>query len=63
MDNVEIVKKGYKLFAEGNIEAVLALFDPEIEWNASKGLPYVSGDGVSTGPSAIAKTIFAKLPE
>jgi uncharacterized protein len=63
MDNVEIVKQGYKLFSEGNIEAVLALFDPEIEWNASQGLPYVDGDGIFIGPSAIAQNVFAKLPE
>ncbi len=26
MDNVELVKQGYKDFAEGNMEAVLAVF-------------------------------------
>jgi len=62
MDNVEIVKQGYKLFAEGNIEAVSTLFHPEIEWNASQGLPYIAGDGIFIGPSAIAQNVFAKIP-
>ena len=39
MDNVSIVKQGYELFSEGNIEAVLSLLHPEIEWNASHGFP------------------------
>ena len=63
MDNVEIVKQGYQLFAKGDIEAVSALFHPEIEWNASQGLPYISGDGIFIGAAAIAHNVFAKIPE
>jgi ketosteroid isomerase-like protein len=63
MDNVEIIKKGYQLFSEGNIEAVLALFHPEIEWNECHGFPYISGDGIFIGPSAVAQNVFAKIPE
>jgi ketosteroid isomerase-like protein len=33
MDNVSIIRSGYEAFGRGDIEAVLALFDPEIEWN------------------------------
>ena len=63
MDNVEIVKQGYQYFSEGNIEAVLALFQPELEWDACKGLPYISGDNLFIGPSAVAQNVFAKIPE
>jgi ketosteroid isomerase-like protein len=62
MDNVELVKEGYKLFAEGNIEAVTALFNLEIEWNASQGQPFIEGDGVFIGPNAIVQNVFEKLP-
>ena len=31
MNNVELLKQGYQDFAEGNVEAVLDKFDPEIE--------------------------------
>jgi len=63
MDNVEMVKQGYQLFAKGDIEGVSALFHPEIEWNASQGLPYIEGNGVFIGPSAIAQNVFAKVPQ
>ena len=63
MDNVELVKQGYQYFAEGNVEAVLELFHPEMEWNECKGLPYISGDGLFIGPNAVVQNVFAKIPE
>jgi len=63
MNNLELIKQGYQFFAEGNIEAVLTLFHPEIEWDECKGFPYVSGDGIFIGPNAIAQNIFAQIPE
>jgi ketosteroid isomerase-like protein len=63
MNNVELIKKGYQYFAEGNIEAVLALFHPEMEWNECQGFPYVSGDGLFIGPNAVVQNVFAKIPE
>lgn len=62
MNNLEIIQKGYKLFAEGNVPEVLALFDPKIEWSECKGFPYVKGDGISIGPEAVAQDVFAQLP-
>lgn len=63
MDNIEILKKGYQYFAEGNVEAVLGLFHPDIEWNECKGFPFVTGDGTYNGPQAVAEGVFAKIPE
>ena len=63
MNNVELVKQGYQNFAEGNVEAVLAVFHPEIEWNECKGFPFISGDGLFIGPDAIAQNVFAQIPE
>jgi len=60
---VELIKQGYQYFAEGNVEAVLALFHPEMEWNECKGLPYISGDGLFVGPNAVLQNVFAKIPE
>jgi ketosteroid isomerase-like protein len=31
-ENVEVVRRGYEAYDRGDIEAVLATFDPEIEW-------------------------------
>ena len=63
MNNIELLKKGYQHFAEGNIDAVLDLFHPEIEWNECKGFPYISGDGQFIGPSAIAQNVFTQIPK
>ena len=63
MNNVDLVKKGYQNFAEGNIEAVLGLFHPEVVWDECTGFPYVSGDGIYIGPNAIVQGVFAQIPE
>ena len=63
MNNVELVTEGYKHFAEGNVEAVLALFHPELEWDECQGFPYISGDGIFIGGNAVVQGVFAKIPE
>jgi ketosteroid isomerase-like protein len=63
MTNVEIIKHGYSNFASGNIEAVLATWDPEIEWHECKGMPFVKGDGIYKGHEAIMTNVLMKLPE
>ena len=63
MTNVELVKQGYSNFASGNIEAVLATWDPQIEWHECKGMPFVDGDGIYIGGEAIVANVFMKLPE
>jgi hypothetical protein len=35
IDNVEIVRRGYKAFEEGGVEAILQFLDPAIEWHMS----------------------------
>jgi hypothetical protein len=45
--NVELVKKGYEAFSAGDIEAVMNLFDDNIEW-------------VQPGDSAISGTYHGK---
>ena len=61
MTNVDIVKMAYSSFATGNVPAVLALFDPEIEWNECKGMPFVKGDGLYIGPDAVVSNVFMNL--
>jgi len=63
MKNIDIVKQGYQNFAEGNAEAVLAVFHPNIEWNECESFPYVTGDGIFHGPNEVVQNVFAKLPE
>jgi ketosteroid isomerase-like protein len=63
MTNLELAKQAYQYFADGNIEGVLSLFDPKIEWHECKGFPFIEGDGRFNGPQAVAENIFAMIPE
>lgn len=62
MTNVDLVKEGYSNFATGNVEAVLANFDPAIEWHECKGMPFVKGDGIYKGQEAVVNNVFMNLP-
>jgi ketosteroid isomerase-like protein len=62
MTNVNLVKEAYANFATGNVPAVLALFDPAIEWRECKGMPFVKGDGIFIGPEAVVANVFMQLP-
>lgn len=62
MTNAEIVQQAYSHFATGNVPAVLALFDPSIEWRECKGMPFVQDDGIYIGPEAIVTKVFMNLP-
>ena len=60
--NVDLVKEAYSNFATGNVPAVLALFDPAIEWHECKGMPFVKDSGIYTGPDAVVQKVFMNLP-
>jgi ketosteroid isomerase-like protein len=62
MTNIDLVKQGYSNFAMGNVDAVLAEFDPAIEWQECKGMPFVKDDGIYKGQEAIVNNVFMKLP-
>jgi ketosteroid isomerase-like protein len=62
MNNLEIIQNGYKAFAEGNIEAVLVNFDPNIEWNECQGFPFIKGEGISIGPEAVVQEVLSQVP-
>ena len=62
MTNTDIVKLAYSNVATGNIPGVLDVFDPDIEWNECKGMPFVKGDGLYTGPDAVVSNVFMNLP-
>ena len=62
MTNVDVVKQAYSNFETGNVPAVLALFDPQIEWRECKGMPFVKDDGIYIGTEAIVTNVFMNLP-
>jgi len=62
MSNVDLVKQAYGHFAAGNVPGVLGLFDPAIEWNECKGMPFVKDNGLYIGPEAVVTNVFMHLP-
>jgi len=55
---LEMLRNAYGAFATGNIPAVLAVFDPKIEWIEAEGFPY---GGTYIGPDAVLVNVFMKL--
>jgi ketosteroid isomerase-like protein len=62
MNNLEILKQGYKYFAEGNVEGVISMWQPDIVWAECAGFPFIGGDGIFVGADAIIAGVFARIP-
>jgi ketosteroid isomerase-like protein len=56
--NVDSLRALYDAFAVGDVPAVLAAFDADIEWTDDEGFPY---GGTYRGPDAILQGIFMRL--
>lgn len=61
MGNVEIMQGAYEAFGRGDIEGVLAAFDPQIEWHEAEGNPYQPDGSAWIGPGAVTDNLFIKL--
>ena len=61
MDNVEIVKSAYEAFGRGDLPAILASFDPEIEWREAEGTPFKPDGKPWIGADAIVQNLFVRL--
>lgn len=62
MTHVELVKQAYANFAAGEVKAVLAVWDPEIEWHECPGMPFVKGDGIYRGHEEVMNNVLMQLP-
>jgi uncharacterized protein len=60
MSNVDIVKRSYEAFSRGDLDAVLADMDPQIEWHQAQGLPH---GGLYRGLDEVRRNIFEPLDE
>ncbi len=60
-DNVAMIRDLYEAFAKGDAKAVLAAFDPKIEWREAEHFPYSTGTPF-IGPQAVADNVFARIP-
>lgn len=55
MENTEVVKKMYELFAAKDYQGIREIFDERIEWNQMKGFP---GGGQYVGADAVFLNVF-----
>jgi len=58
MSNVDVIKRLYRAFSEGDLDAVFDMIDPHVEWIESAAIPY---GGVFKGHEAILNGVFAKI--
>ena len=58
MSNLEIVQRSYEAFERGDLDAVLADLDPEIEWHQAQGLPH---GGLYRGRDEVRRNVFEPL--
>ncbi|MEA2386308.1 MAG: uncharacterized protein QOJ22_482 [Thermoleophilaceae bacterium] len=56
--NIAFVSGLYEAFGRGDVPAVLAGFDANIEWNEAEGMPY---GGQYHGPEAVAENVFGPI--
>ena len=61
MGNVQTLKDAYAAAANHNVDAVLAVFDPAIEWREADGHPYQPDGRAWVGVDAVRTNLFGKL--
>lgn len=61
-ENVSVVRSVYENFAAGDIPAVLAVLDPDIEW-VEATQEYLPHHGVHRGPQAVVARVFGMVME
>jgi uncharacterized protein len=58
--SVEVVKRVYAAFAEGDVPAVLGAFADDIEWHEAEGMPY---GGIYRGGEGVVQNVFGPISE
>ena len=58
--NVNAVRGMYEAFGRGDIPAVLAAMDPEIDWREAENFIYADGNPY-IGPNAVLEGVFARI--
>ena len=56
-ENVTLLQRWYEAFPRGDIPTVLALMDPNIEWDEPQAPDYPFG-GIHRGPQGVANEVF-----
>lgn len=56
--NRAIVQQAYADFAAGDVDAFLAILDPEVVWTDAEGYPYA---GTYVGPDALVEGLLTRI--
>ena len=59
-ENVNAVRGVYEAFGRGDIPAVLAALDPQVEWREAENFIYADGNPY-VGPEAVLQGVFARI--
>ncbi|MDQ3906905.1 MAG: nuclear transport factor 2 family protein [Acidobacteriota bacterium] len=59
-DRVDVVRGMYAAFGRGDIQAVIAALDPQVEWWEAENFIYADGNPYK-GPQAVLEGVFARL--
>ncbi len=59
--NVAVAAALYDAFTRGDIDGVVALLDPEVEWRLADNFLYSEGNPFR-GPDAVRDGVFARVP-
>jgi ketosteroid isomerase-like protein len=59
--NIQFARNLYAAFAGGDIPAVLAMFDPQIQWREAEGNPYQLDGAAWIGPQAVLEKLFQRI--
>ena len=59
-ENADRVRGVYEAFARGDVPAVLAGFDPQIEWNEAENFIYADRNPY-IGPQAVLEGVFMRI--
>jgi uncharacterized protein len=59
MTTLEVIKSFYDKLGQGDVAAVMALLNNDLEWTEAEGFPYYSGTWRT--PDEVAKNLFVLL--
>lgn len=59
-ENITIARRLYDAFAAGDVETIIALMSPDIEWVEAENFPYADNSPYR-GPEAVLTGVFGRL--
>ena len=59
-ENVSVVRGMYEAFAKGDVPAIIAALDPQVEWWEAENFIYADGNPY-VGPDAVLAGVFMRI--